>query len=98
MKTLQEILDSNDYRPAVVILENKQEIEGIFVDIRLNRNSLNVGQKAYDIRSSDCNDSKPATIENSVSVNWFGTLITKTTLSFPNNDEYLQIVNFSFTD
>ena len=53
MKTLEEIINSGNYRHAVVVLKNKQEIEGIFVEVRVNRDSLDVNQKAYDIRHSD---------------------------------------------
>lgn len=98
MKTLEEIINSGNYRHAVVVLKNKQEIEGIFVEVRVDRDSLDTNQKAYDIRHSDNNDSKPATIENKVGVNWFGTLITESTLLFPQKDEYLKIVDFCFTD
>lgn len=63
MKTLEEIINSGNYRHAVVVLKNKQEIEGIFVEVRVNRDSLDVNQKAYDIRHSDNDDSKPTTIE-----------------------------------
>ena len=97
MKTLQEILNSKDYRHVIILLRNKQEIEGIFTEVRLDRNSLDAGLNAYDIRHSDNNDSKPATLEARVAVNWFGTVITKTSVSFPENDAFLRIKEFYLT-
>lgn len=57
---------------------------------RIDKGTLPQGVYCYDIRHSDSNFNKPATLENRVAVNFYGTIITKEPIPLPAED-YLQI-------
>ena len=68
-----------------------KEYEGFWSDIRVDRDTLPEGWKAYDIRESDGDDDGDgwlATVEeNYVIVNHAGTFLTKETLPLEEGDE-----------
>lgn len=55
--------------------------EGIFNDIRLDKNTLPEGYYAYDIRGTDYGETFGA-LEKSVGVNFEGTFVTKQKIDF----------------
>ena len=57
--------------------------EGIFNDIRLDKDTLPEGYYAYDIRGNDYGEPLPFwTLEKSVVVNFEGTFVTKQKVDF----------------
>ena len=79
------------------------EIDGIkclFTESRLYRSSLPGFIKMYDLRHGD-NPSRPKTIENSVVVNFFGTILTDHVFNLDHDkngveDKYLPLNRNSF--
>ncbi len=51
--------------------------EALFTNDRIDRSQVPQGYYAYDIRHDDEDDREPATIEPTVNVNRFGTILTQ---------------------
>jgi hypothetical protein len=60
----------------------------LYVDMRIDPNSLPPGLYTYDLRHSDDDWSQPATLEKQVTVNYFGTVISQSEMQL---DGFLQI-------
>lgn len=70
---------------------------------RVSREDIPEGLFLYDIRHSDNDWGQPATLENTVRVNWFGTIITKEPIDLcdgTDNDRFrnLNDDNYTFID
>ncbi|MFI3294187.1 MAG: LPD28 domain-containing protein [Rikenellaceae bacterium] len=62
--------------------------EALFTNDRIDRSQVPQGYYAYDIRHDDDDDREPATIEPTVDVNHFGTILT---------EEYIGMTEQGFT-
>lgn len=69
---------------------------GLFSDYRVDNSTVPVGLTPYEIRHGD-DDSQPCTIEPSVLVNFYGTIIVARTLTL-NPDRYIQITGWGFEE
>lgn len=65
----------------------------IFADIRIDPDTLPSGLHAYELRHSDDDWSLPATLENHVGINFFGTVISQDELPV---DDLLQVNDGDF--
>lgn len=70
-------------------------IGGLFSELRVDASTIPKGLFPYDIRYSDHDDSVPATIESSVRVDYFGTIIVNEPLNFGGSD-YIEITDWNF--
>jgi hypothetical protein len=79
------------FRKKTFINEDTGEkITGIFSKERIT--NVPAGKFKYEIRHSDFDSTLARTIEPKVMVNFYGTFITETQLSFPDaNDPYISI-------
>ena len=96
MKTVKEILRDDEARLITFLVDGGEEICGLLSEYRVNRKEDCEGKYLYDIRHSDYDSVEPSTIEFSVSVNWFGTLIVDTPIESLENGskEYLEIYDY----
>jgi hypothetical protein len=65
----------------------------IFADIRIDPDTLPSGLHAYELRHSDDDWSQPATLENHVAVNFFGTVISQNEIPV---EDFLQVNDGDF--
>ncbi len=75
----------------------KGDIHGLFSELRLNIETLPDSLIPYYIRSSDADDSVPATIETHAEVDRFGTLIVNAPLDFGGSD-HIGILDWGFDE
>ena len=68
-------------------------VEALFTNGRIDREQLPEGYHAYDIRNGD--DGEPETIEPNVTVNHYGTILTREKIGMTKND-YTPIYNINF--
>ena len=99
MKTVKELLKSGS-RPITLFFDGHAEVSGLVSEYRVNRKEDVEGKYLYDIRHADEDWCDPATLEKSVMVNWFGTLIVDEPIEFLENDRkaYLEITDYSYDD
>ena len=70
------------------------EINGMFTELRVEKNSIPEGVHCYAIRHSDYDWSEPITIEpNLFIINYYGSFITKREIIFHNKDDQFLIIN-----
>ncbi|WP_373257374.1 LPD28 domain-containing protein [Phocaeicola vulgatus] len=92
-----------DYRkesrqPMLLTLENGKTIEGEFIDLRIDTNTLPKGKLWYHIRHSDDDGAEPASLKNGcVVVNFYGTFICDPIDDFPCGQE-LEIADWSYPE
>lgn len=60
----------------------------LFTDGRIDRNTVPEGLHCYDLRGSDDDPGRPATVENSVAVNHAGTVLTPAPVKFAKGRDY----------
>lgn len=101
MKTVKQLIKSGDLRPFTVEYDTPdgtRTVTGLLSEERVNHTKDLEGKYLHDIRHSDNDFCDPATIENQVTVNWFGTLILNEPFTFPKGQDYVDIVDYSFED
>ena len=89
----------HDSTYAVIYDSRGFHYEGLFANIRIDRETLPAGWEAYDIRDADSNG-KPCEIKNGyIFVNHFGTFFTRDTLPLYENESwYTGDFELSFED
>ena len=70
-------------------------VEALFTNGRIDRQRVPQGYFCYDIRHSDDDDSEAATIEPSVTVNHYGTILTREQIGMTKNN-YTPIYEINF--
>lgn len=65
-------------------------IEGLFVDLRVDRDTIPNGYTMYEVRHSDDDWGEPAEIADWILVNFFGTLLMKEPLKNMEPDENMK--------
>lgn len=91
---------TNKYDLINMTLDNGQVIIGIFTDGRCPSNGFETDiinsdkVNKYDIRHSDYDFNIPCTIEPRVIVNRFGSILTNSTITFPEEDKYVNIISY----
>lgn len=63
----------------------------LFTISRIDRDTVPEGFHCYDLRGSDNDPGRPATVENSVAVNHAGTVLTPTPVKFAKDTDYRRI-------
>lgn len=63
----------------------------LFTDSRIDRATVPAGFYCYDLRGADRHPEKPSTVENNVTVNHAGTVLTTEPVGFENGEDYKQI-------
>ncbi|MDD2298086.1 MAG: hypothetical protein K2I55_13655 [Phocaeicola sp.] len=92
-----------DYRqksktPMLLTLANGKTIEGEFIDLRIDTNTLPKGKLWYHIRHTDDDLTEPASLKNGcVVVNFCGTFICDPIDDFPCGQE-LEIADWSYLE
>lgn len=81
----------NDFEPAEISVFKDKPVSGLFTNLRVDRETLPEGCKAYDIREGD-NDAF-STVEAFVMVNHTGTMITREEIPMRKGD-YSKIKEF----
>lgn len=105
MKTWKQITNDKDFEPQYLELtipsrfDNSGEeiITCLLIEERIDKSSLPDKWIAYDIRHSDDDDSIPATIENNVTVNFFGTILVSNELDLKEAG-YIHINDYCYCD
>lgn len=69
--------------------------QGIFVDLRIDSNTIPEGKYMYQLKHGSDDDMTPCALSNQVIVNFFGTFITDTPIIVEKN---LTILDWGFTD
>jgi hypothetical protein len=100
LKTVKELLQSNDIRPITLFFENGTEISGLFSEFRVHHHTDTESKYLYDIRHTDEYWCEPATLEKRVMVNWFGTLIVDEPIEILESDNgaYLEITDYGYDE
>lgn len=100
LKTVKELLQSNDIRPITLFFEDGTEISGLFSEFRVYHKKDTEGKYLYDIRHTDGDWCEPATLEKRVMVNWFGTLIVDEPIEIIESDNgaYLEITDYGYDE
>lgn len=91
--------DFNDIEDFAIIKIFDKPI--VFTEKRVDRSTLPYGYCSYEIRHSDCDWGEPATLENDVYVNFYGTAITIGQIDYLANNPtgYIDIIdNVEFVD
>lgn len=97
-RTVKELLGTKGYvRPVVMVYGENQMVRCLITEYRVDHTNHTEGKYLYDIRHSDDDWCEPATIEQHVLVNWFGTLICDNPISF-GPDEYYEIKAWRYED
>lgn len=80
--------------------KNKKKFTGLFIDQRVDPDTIPEGKYMYHTRHSDNGDwCTPVTIEPFVLVNFCGTIIVDEEIEFLDPaDKYVPIKNFSYTE
>lgn len=99
-KTVKELLAGNHLRPITIECNNGETISGLVSEYRVDKSLDTEGKYLYDIRHADSDWGEPATIEDSVVVNWFGTLILDKPLEILESDHnaFLEITDYCYDD
>lgn len=98
MKTVKELLSgSGDLRPITLTLSNGARITCLITEYRIDRSQDTEGKTLYDIRHSDDDWCDPATVEESVVVNWYGTILLNEPIEL-GPDKYLEIEDYWYED
>lgn len=95
-KILKNLLRNNDLTPLIIWIDGGKKISGLLSEYRIDKNKPVEGKYMYDIRHSDEDWCEPATLEPSVMVNWFGTIIVDEPIEFPDGKNYLVIEDYSY--
>lgn len=99
MKTVKEVLKSGT-RPITLFFDGHTEVRGLVSEYRIRRDTDMESKYLYDIRHADEDWCEPATLEKSVMVNWFGTLIVDEPIEILESDHnaYLEITDYVYDD
>lgn len=100
LKTVKELLQSNDIRPITLFFEDGSKISGLLSEFRVYHQADTESKYLYDIRHTDEDWCEPATLEKRVMVNWFGTLIMDNPIEVLENGEkeYLEITDYVYDE
>jgi len=89
------MIDFNEMDTFILYQEKPvtKEITGWFSNFRIDRDELPDGYFAYDLREGDLVEG-PATLEPSVLVNHYGTVVFKEEITFPErgSKQYLELL------
>lgn len=101
MRTWKEITEEPSFEPEYVSIQLKDcpanPFYALMIDERIDRSTIPEGWHAYDVRHSDDDFCAPSTIERSVRVNFFCTVLVDSELPLP-DDGYLEIEDWSYED
>lgn len=101
LKTVKELMKTCSVRPFTVEYETtdgSQTVTGLLSEYRVDHTKDTEGKFLYDIRHSDNDWCDPATIEQRVIVNWFGTLILCEPITFPEGQDFLDVIDSWYED
>lgn len=100
LKTVKELLQSNDIRPITLFFEDGTKISGLLSEFRVYQQADTESKYLYDIRHTDEDWCEPATLEKRVMVNWFGTLIVDEPIEIleSDNSAYLEITDYGYDE
>lgn len=91
MKTVKDLFSGDgNLRPITLVLSNGATITCPITEYRVDRSQDTEGKILYDIRHSDDDWCDPATVEENVVVNWFGTILLNEPIDLGPN-KYLEI-------
>lgn len=97
MKTVKELLTTDNVQRMSFTLKSGVRITGPVSEYRVDHNTDTEGKYLYDIRHTDEDWCDPATVEDNVVVNWFGTIITFSPIDL-GPDKYLEIKDYWYED
>lgn len=95
--TVKQILNAEYVKRISIETIDGQIINGILSECRVGRELETEDKFIYDIRHTDNDWCEPATLENFVWVNWYGSIIVDTPIQFP-EEPYLEITNYSIEE
>ncbi len=95
--SVKQILNAEYVKRISIETKDGQIINGILSERRIGRELETEDKFIYDIRHSDADWCEPATLENYVWVNWYGSIIVDAPISFQ-DEPYLEITNYCLTD
>lgn len=105
MKTWKQLTNDKEFEPQFIDLtipsrfDNSKEeiITAMIIEERIDKSTLPAKWIGYDIRHSDDDSGQPATIEENVTVNFFGTILVDKLLDFDGKD-YIEILDYGYQD
>ena len=98
MKTVKQLLSGDgDLRPITLVFDDDRKITCLITEFRVDRSQDTLDKYLYDIRHADDHWFDPATVEDNVVVNWFGTIITFSPIDL-GPDKYLEIKDYWYED
>lgn len=105
MKTWKQLTNDKEFEPQFIDLtipsrfDNSKEeiITAMIIEERIDKQTLPAKWIGYDIRHSDDDSGQPATIEENVTVNFFGTILVDKLLDFDGKD-YIKILDYGYQD
>lgn len=87
-----------EMRPIRIILKNDRVVEGEFIDIRVEKDSLPDGKTWLQLRHKDEDEMDIGSIKNGcVAVNFFGTVVCNPVPFLCQNQE-ISVIDWTFTD
>lgn len=95
VKYLQEI---GLLRAMTIVLANGDRLSGQMSESRVDKVNDTEGKFFLDIRHTDDDWTEPATVENYVMVNWFGTLILDEPYIITDEEKYCEIKDYWLED
>lgn len=97
MKTVKELMSDGNLRPITIEYGDGKTITCLITEFRVDRSQDTEGKFLYDVRHTDSDWCEPATIEELVRVNWFGTLIMSDPIDL-GIDKCLEIKDYCYDD
>lgn len=105
MKTWKQIISDKEFEPQYVDLtiscrfDNSGEeiITGIIIPERIDKSTVSCKWVAYDVRHSDDDSGVMATIEENVTVNFFGTILIGELLDLKGHG-FIKILDYGYRD
>ena len=87
---------NKEYKTKMVVtLDNGQVIEGEFIDIRIDPNTIPSDKKIFSIRHADEDWGEPASlIDGGCLVNFFGVLICDKNIALPEKETCINDYNY----
>lgn len=101
IKTVKQLMKTGDLRPFTAEYttpDGTNHVTGLMSEYRVDHSKDLEGKFLYDIRHADNDMCDPATIENRVMVNWFGTFILCEPFVFPEGQDYVEITDYWYED
>lgn len=105
MKTWKQLINSKDFEPQFIDLtipcrfdcSGEEIITAMLIEERIDKSTIPSKWIAYDIRHSDEDFDKPSTIEENVTVNYFGIILVNSLLEF-SGDDHIDILDYGYRD